>query len=87
MARYRLIPGIECFIGLMRDRDKAIVDTFDNNGQSRSSALMGLWLMVMHDLLTEAELSVLSESALNAISDVVRQPYEIEWLEETVRKD
>ena len=71
----------------MRDRDKAIVDTFDNNGYSRNSALMGLWLMVMHDLLTEAELSVLSESALNAISDVVRQPYEIEWLEETVRKD
>jgi len=80
-TRYRMLYR------LMRDRDKAIVDTFDNNGYSRNSALMGLWLMVMHDLLTEAELSVLSESALNAISDVVRQPYEIEWLEETVRKD
>ena len=80
-TRYRMLYR------LMRDRDKALVDTFDNNGYSRNSALMGLWLMVMHDLLTDAELSVLSESALNAISDVVRQPYEIEWLEETVRKD
>jgi hypothetical protein len=80
-TRYRMLYR------LMRDRDKDIIDTFDNNGQSRSSALMGLWLMVMHDLLTEAELSVFSESALNAISDVVRQPYEIEWLEETVHKD
>ena len=72
---------------LMRNRDKDLIDTFDNNGQSRSSALMGLWLMVMHDLLTDEELSVLSEPAVNSIRDVVRQPYEIEWLEETVRKD
>ncbi|EJM18679.1 hypothetical protein PMI22_03142 [Pseudomonas sp. GM21] len=80
-TRYRMLYR------LMRDRDKVIVDTFDNNGQSRSSALMGLWLMVMHDLLTEEELSVLSETALHSIREVVRQPSEIEWLEETVRKD
>ncbi len=80
-TRYRMLYR------LMRDRDKAIVETFDDNGQSRSSARMGLWLMVMHDLLTDAELSVLSESAVNSIRDVVRQPYEIQWIEETVRKD
>jgi len=80
-ARYRMLYR------LMRDRDKDIVRTFDDNSQSRSSALRGLWLMVMHDLLTEAELSVLSEAALDCISDVVRQPYVLEWVEETARSD
>jgi hypothetical protein len=80
-TRYRMLYR------LMRDRDKDIVETFDDNGQSRSSARMGLWLMVMHDLLSDAELSVLSESAVSAVRDVVRQPYEIQWIEETVRKD
>jgi len=34
--------------------------------------------MVMHDLLTEAELSILSEEARDYLSAVVRQPYELE---------
>ncbi|MGE8147282.1 hypothetical protein ACQKP7_19115 [Pseudomonas frederiksbergensis] len=67
---------------LMRDRDKDLVQAFDDNSQSRSSALMGLWLMVMHDLLTEEELSVLSDGALDSIKEVVRQPYELEWMDE-----
>jgi len=71
---------------LIRDRDKDIVKIFDNNSQSRSSALRGLWLMVMHDLLTDAELSVLSEPALSYIEKVVRQPYVLEWPEESVRQ-
>jgi len=70
---------------LMRDRDKDIVRTFDH--YSRSSALMALRTMVKHDLLTDAELSVLSESAREEIADVVRQPYELEWAEEIVRED
>jgi len=60
---------------------------FDHNSQSRSSALTALRLFVMHDLLTDAELSVLSEDALDYISDVVRRPYELEWVEEIVRQD
>ncbi len=63
---------------LMRDRDKDIVRTFDP--YSRSS-------MVRHDLLTDAELSVLSEAAREEIADVVRQPYEIEWADEIVQQD
>ena len=46
---------------LMRNRDNDIVRTFDP--YSRYSALMALRMMVMHDLLTDAELLVLSESA------------------------
>ena len=80
-ARYRMLYR------LMRDRDKDIVEIFDNNSQSRSSALRGLWLMVMHDLLTDAELSVLSEPALSYIEEVVRQPYVLEWPEESVRQE
>lgn len=70
---------------LMRDRDNDIVRTFDR--YSRYSALMALRMMVRHDLLTDAELSVLSEAALEEIADVVRQPYEIEWADEIVRQD
>ena len=70
---------------LMRDRDKDIVRTFDP--YSRSSALMALRMMVRHDLLTDAELSVLSEAAREEIADVVRQPYEIEWADEIVQQD
>jgi hypothetical protein len=73
--------------GLIQDRNKDMAQAFDHNSQSRSSALRGLWLMVMHDLLTDAELSVLSEGALNYISEVVRQPYELEWVDEIVRQD
>jgi hypothetical protein len=43
--------------------------------------------MVKHDLLTDAELSVLSEEAREEIADVVRQPYELEWVEEIERPD
>lgn len=70
---------------LMRDRDKDIVRVFD--AYSRSKALMALRLMVRHNLLTDAELSVLSEAALEEIANVVRQPYELEWIEEIERDD
>jgi hypothetical protein len=78
-ARYRMLYR------LMHDRDKDIVRTFDP--YSRSSALIALRLMVKHDLLTDAELSVLSEAAREEIADVVRQPYKLEWVEETARED
>jgi hypothetical protein len=48
---------------------------------------MALRMMVRHDLLTDAELSVLSEAAREEIADVVRQPYEIEWADEIVQQD
>jgi ribosomal 50S subunit-associated protein YjgA (DUF615 family) len=70
---------------LMRDRDKDIEHAF--NAYSRSSALHALSLMVMHDLLTDAELSTLSEEARNSIDYVVRQPYELEWMNEIVSHD
>ena len=70
---------------LMHDRDKDIARTFDP--YSRSRALIALRLMVKHDLLTDADLSVLSEAAREEIADVVRQPYELEWVEEIVRQD
>jgi hypothetical protein len=44
-------------------------------------------MMVKHDLLTDAELSVLSEAAWEEIADAVRQPYEIEWADEIMRQD
>ena len=78
-ARYRMLYR------LMHDRDKDIVRTFDP--YSRSSALIALRLMVKHDLLTDAELSVLSEAAREEIADVVRRPYELKWVEENVRED
>ncbi|WP_235865026.1 hypothetical protein [Pseudomonas frederiksbergensis] len=46
---------------------------------------MALRLMVKHDLLTDAELSVLSEAAREEIADVIRQPDKLEWVEENVR--
>jgi hypothetical protein len=80
-ARYGMLYG------LIHDRNKDMARAFDHNSQSRSSALTALRLFVMHDLLTDAELSVLSEDALDYISDVVRRPYELEWVEEIVRQD
>jgi hypothetical protein len=80
-ARYGMLYG------MIHDRNKDMAQAFDHNSQSRSSALRGLWLMVMHDLLTEAELSVLSEDALKYIAEVVRQPYELEWVDEIVPQD
>lgn len=78
-ARYRMLYG------LVHDRDKDIVQTFDY--YSRSSAPMTLRLMVKHDLLTDAELSVLSEDTLRDLESVVRRPYELEWVEEIVRQE
>lgn len=65
---------------LVMGRDKDIVRIFD--GFSRSWALDSLALMVAHDLLTDTELGVLSEGARDAISYAVRQPYEINWVDE-----
>jgi hypothetical protein len=73
--------------GLIQDRNKDMARAFDHNSQSRSSALRGLALMVMHDLLTDAELSILSEDALDYISGVVRQPYEMVWVDELEPRD
>lgn len=70
---------------LIRDRDDDIVRTF--NLYSRSRAWESLALMVRHDLLTDAELSVLSEETLSAISYAVRRPYELEWVAEDVSDD
>ncbi|MGO4310296.1 hypothetical protein AB4Z35_10565 [Pseudomonas sp. KB_15] len=70
---------------LMRDRDKDIVRIFDP--YSRSSAFSSLSMMVKFDLLTDAELSVLSEGIREVIADIVRQPYELEWAYEIVRQN
>jgi hypothetical protein len=80
-ARYGMLYG------LIQDRNKDMYRAFDANSQSRSNALMGLRLMVMHDLLTDAELAVLSEEALDYISDVGRRPYELEWVDEILPQD
>lgn len=64
---------------LVTSRDKDIVAIFD--GYSRSKALSSLAMMVAYDLLTDNELAVLSEGALDAISYAVRRPYEIEWVD------
>ncbi|VVO38754.1 hypothetical protein PS723_05621 [Pseudomonas fluorescens] len=47
---------------------------------------MTLRFMVMYNLLTDAELSVLSEGALRCVEDVVRRPYKLNWVEEVVRQ-
>ncbi len=39
-------------------------------------------MMVAHDLLTDTELAMLSEDARDAVSYAVRQPYEINWVDE-----
>ncbi|WP_085683618.1 MULTISPECIES: hypothetical protein [unclassified Pseudomonas] len=67
---------------LIRSRDKDMAMTFD--GLSRKDAWLSLRLMVAHNLLTDAELSVLSDKMREIISDADRQPYEIEWAEERV---
>jgi len=78
-ARYRTLYQ------LVQVRDNDIVRTFDL--YSRSRARESLARMVWHDLLTDAELSVLSEETLTAISYAVRQPYELEWVAEDVSDD
>lgn len=73
-ARYGMLYGV------IHDRNKDMVHMFDY--YSRSSAYSCLALIVHHDLLTDAELAILSEQALEAISYAVRQPYELEWVKE-----
>lgn len=80
-ARYGMLYG------LIHDRNRDMAQAFDHNSQSRSSALTALRLFVRHDLLTDDELSVLSDDTLGCILSVVRQPYELEWVEEIVRQD
>lgn len=80
-ARYGMLYG------LIRDRNKDMAQAFDRYSQSRSSALTALRLYVMHDLLTDEELSVLSEDAQSCVSNVDRQPYELEWVDEIVSQD
>lgn len=70
---------------LVHNRNKDMVHAFDY--YSRSSALMTLRFMVMYDLLTDAELSALSEDALLCVEDVVRRPYKLKWVEENVRQE
>ncbi|QJI33281.1 hypothetical protein [Pseudomonas sp. ADAK13] len=78
-ARYRTLYR------LTKDRDNDIVLMFDF--YSRSKARESLAQMISHDLLTDSELSVLSEETLSAISYAVRQRYDIEWVAEQVSGD
>ncbi|NIL17297.1 hypothetical protein AU074_31260 [Pseudomonas sp. ATCC PTA-122608] len=78
-ARYRTLYR------LTRDRDNDVVRTF--NLYSRSRAWESLAQMISLDLLSDSELSVLSEETLSAISYAVRQRYEIEWVAEHVSDD
>ena len=70
---------------LVMARDKDIVRIFERF--SRSWALSSLALMVAHVLLTDTELAELSEAARDAISYAVRQPYEINWVDEPESDD
>ncbi|MGY2442314.1 hypothetical protein [Pseudomonas sp. SDO52101_S400] len=78
-ARYGMLYG------LIQDRDREMARMFD--GLARSSALWKLTLMVSRDLLTDAELSILSEEALKLVTDIERQPYELKWVEEIVYQE
>jgi hypothetical protein len=64
----------------MRNRDKELAIAFGDF--RRSGASLSLRLMIAYDLLSEGELSVLSEELRERISDAERQPYEIEWSED-----
>ncbi|MDR9864510.1 MULTISPECIES: hypothetical protein [Pseudomonas] len=78
-SRYGMIYG------LINNRNRDMARMFD--GLARSSASWKLTLMVSHDLLTDAELSILSDDARRAVSDIERRPYEIDWVEETAHHD
>ena len=80
-ARYGMLYG------LIQDRNKDMAWAFDDNSQSRSSTRTALRAFIMHDLVTDAELSGLSEELREAMAEIVRQPYELEWVEEIVRQD
>ncbi|MGY2259996.1 hypothetical protein [Pseudomonas sp. SDO55104_S430] len=73
-ARYRTLYR------LMRNRDKDLASAF-NTGR-RSEVSLSLMLMVAYDLLSDEDLSVLSEDLRARIADAVRKPYVIEWAEE-----
>lgn len=71
---------------LVRSRDKDMADVFDQR-MSRSNVWLPLFMMVARDLLTDEELSGLSEEQRERISEAVRQPYQIEWAEEIAKDD
>ncbi len=73
-ARYGMLYDV------IHDRNRDMAGMFDY--YSRSTACSCLALMVHHDLLTEAELAILSDETRVDISYAVRQPYELEWVEE-----
>lgn len=66
---------------LMRSRDKDLAGAF-NTGR-RSEVSLSLMLMVHYDLLSDEDLSGLSEELRARIADAVRQPYEIEWAKDS----
>lgn len=80
-ARYGMLYG------LIQDRNKDMVWAFDHNSQSRSSARPSLRGFIRHDLVTDAELLDLSEELREAMAEIVRQPYELKWVEEIMRHD
>lgn len=66
---------------MMRSRDKDLASMF--NTSQRSEVWLSLMLMVAHGLLSDEDLSVLSEELRARLTDAVRQPYEIEWAEDS----
>ena len=66
--------------GLMRDRDKSLAMAF-NVGRRRDISL-SLRLLIAYDLLSDQELTILSEELRERVSDAVRQPFEIEWADD-----
>ncbi|MGH8384143.1 MAG: hypothetical protein ACRESJ_01405 [Pseudomonas sp.] len=66
---------------MVQHREKDIAQTFDRF--SRSGALMSLSMMIKHDLLTDKELSVLSEATQQMVMGFDRRPYKIKWVAET----
>ncbi|AMZ74801.1 MULTISPECIES: hypothetical protein [Pseudomonas] len=74
-ARYRTLYR------LMRNRDKDLAMAF--NVSRRRDVSLSLRLMIAYDLLSDQELAVLSEELRERVSDAVRQPFEIEWAEDT----
>lgn len=73
-ARYRTLYR------LMRDRDKGLAMAF-NVGRRRDISL-SLRLLIAYDLLSDQELTILSEELRERVSDAVRQPFEIEWADD-----
>lgn len=74
-ARYRTLYS------LMRNRDKSLAMAF--NISRRRDVSLSLRLLIAYDLLSDQELTVLSEELRVRVSDAGRQPFEIEWAEGT----